>query len=112
VGGERFRYDHRRSGGTVVVTVAGELDMAVTFRLEPELERLTDPDEVRALVLDMAAIEFMDSSGLGLLLSVHQRLQASGIRFVVADPSPVVRRMLQLTGVDGTLEISSGASNG
>jgi anti-anti-sigma factor len=87
-----------RTGETVVVTLVGELAAGTTFRLEPELERLTRGTGARTLVVDMSGVTFMDSASLGLLLATQQRLQADGVRFVVANPSAAVRRILELTG--------------
>jgi len=96
-----------RTGETIVLTLVGELEMATTFWLEPELERLTRDEDVRALVVDMSGVAFMDSSALGLLLATQQRLQADGIRFLVANPSPGVRRMLELTGAGDALSLTA-----
>jgi anti-sigma B factor antagonist len=99
-------------GQTAVVTLAGELDMAATFRLEPELERLTRDGDVSALVIDMQDVEFMDSSALGLLLATQQRLRAEGLRFLLANPSRSVRRMLDLTGVADALTVTTWPPDG
>jgi anti-sigma B factor antagonist len=105
--GERFTFGADRVGETTVVTLVGEIDMAATFRLEPELERLSREGEVSALVIDMQGIEFMDSSALGLLLATQQRLRAEGIRFLVANPSAGARRILELTGVADSLTVTA-----
>jgi anti-sigma B factor antagonist len=96
-----------RTDDAVVVTLAGELEMSATFWLEPELERLTEGDDVAALLLDMAGVHFMDSAALGLLLATQARLQSAGIRFAVVDPSPAVRRILRATGTAGVLGVDS-----
>jgi anti-sigma B factor antagonist len=103
---ERFTFKADRTGETTVVTLAGELDMAATFRIEPELERLTRGTGIRTLVLRMHGVEFMDSTALGLLLATQQRLRSEGIRFVLADPSDSVRRMLELTGAGEALVVT------
>jgi anti-sigma B factor antagonist len=87
----------------VVVTLAGELDMSATFWLEPELERATEGEDVSSLVMDMERVHFMDSAALGLLLATQARLQGAGIRLVVANPSPAVRRILEVTGTADVL---------
>jgi anti-anti-sigma factor len=102
-----FSFETTRRGETVVVSLAGELDFAATFRIEPELERLTREPGVEALVLDMAAVEFMDSSVLGLLLATQRRLEAEGIRFLLANPSDSVRRILSLTGAGEALPVGT-----
>ena len=101
-----FSYDVEDKGGTVVVALAGELDMSATFRLEPELERLVDEEATHTLVLDMERVTFMDSSALGLVLTTEQRLQAEDVRFVVAEPSGAVRRIFEATGAADTIVIT------
>ena len=101
-----FTFSADRTDDTIVVKLAGQFDMAATFTLEPELERLTRETAATALVLDMDGVEFMDSSALGLLLATQQRLQTEDVRFEVANPSTPVRRLLELTGTGGTLPIA------
>lgn len=81
--------------------------MPTTFRLEPELERLSRAGDVSALVIDLEGVGFMDSSGLGLLLATQQRLRAEGIRLLVANPSRSVRRVLEFTGVTDELTVTT-----
>lgn len=102
-----FTFATDRTDDTVVVTLAGQFDMAATFALEPELERLTRDTAATALVVDMDGVEFMDSSALGLLLATRQRLQSESVRFVLANPSTPVRRLLELTGAGDVLSIAS-----
>jgi anti-sigma B factor antagonist len=109
---ERHRFTAHRAGQTAIVALGGELDMAATFRLEPELERLTRDGDVSAVVIDMQDVEFMDSSALGLLLATQQRLRAEGIQFRVANPSGSVRRMLELTGVADALTVTRWPPDG
>ena len=57
----------RRDGASIEVKPTGELDMAATFMLEPEVERLLAEDGVRRLVLNLAEVRFIDSAGIGAL---------------------------------------------
>jgi stage II sporulation protein AA (anti-sigma F factor antagonist) len=98
-----FTFEADRAADTVVVGLAGELDMQAALQLEPALERLTRDSSTRALVVDMNGVEFMDSSGLGLLLALRERLQADDIRLLVANPSVPVRRLLALSGAGDVL---------
>jgi anti-anti-sigma factor len=90
-------------GDRLEVRLSGELDMTATFKLEGELDRLLAEHRVRELVLDMAAVRFVDSSGLGCLLSTYERARDAGIEMRIADPSDPVRRLLELTGTGPVL---------
>jgi anti-anti-sigma factor len=104
-----FTFAADQTDDTVVVKLAGPFDMAATFTLEPELERLTRDTPATALVVDMAGVEFMDSSALGLLLATRQRLQTEDVGFIVANPSMPVRRLLEATGAGDALSITPQA---
>ena len=87
----------------VEVTLAGELDMTAAFKLEPEVERLLAGRDVRRFVVDLAAVTFVDSAGLGTLLAMRHRSQDLGIEFALVNASAPVRRMLELSGTSSML---------
>jgi anti-anti-sigma factor len=98
-----FELRSRRGDASLEVALAGDLDMAVAFRLEPELDRLLVEPDVRALVLDLADVGFVDSAGLGALLSIRERANQLGIEMEIARASAPVRRLLGLTGSDDVI---------
>jgi anti-anti-sigma factor len=102
------RIEAQRRGDTAVATISGELDMNATFGLEPELERIAGEPGVRTLVVDLGAVDFIDSAGLGLLLATHDRLRSDEIGFRLANPSASVRRLLQITGAGRELPVGDG----
>jgi anti-sigma B factor antagonist len=88
-----------RSGGeTLDVALVGELDMTACYGLESEIERLLDAHGVRRLVLDLADLEFLDSAGLGAVLTIRDRAQDLGVELRLVNPSHPVRRILEATG--------------
>jgi anti-sigma B factor antagonist len=92
-----FELRSRRRDASLEVALAGDLDMATVFKLEPELDLLLVAPGVQALVLDLADVGFVDSAGLGVLLSIRERANQLGIEMEVARPSAPVRRLLGLT---------------
>jgi anti-anti-sigma factor len=57
------------------------------------------------LVLDVGLLTFIDSTGLSLLVALHQRVRSSGHALTVADPTPKARRLFQITGLDQVLTL-------
>jgi anti-anti-sigma factor len=51
-------------------------------------------------VLDLSQLTFIDSSGLGALHAAKQRAIKNGVTLVVSRPSPMVHRVLEITGLD------------
>ena len=92
--------DHQSRGDphAVRLVLAGELDMTAAFRIEPEADLLLARPGADRLVVDLAAVTFVDSAGLGALLAIRDRSQELGIEFGVVNPSAPVRRMLELSG--------------
>jgi anti-sigma B factor antagonist len=78
-----------------VVTVAGEIDIADAQDFTDEL--LGALDGGQDLAVDASGVSFIDSSGLGALLSALRRSGEVGRRFVVV-PSSAVSRVMDLTG--------------
>jgi anti-sigma B factor antagonist len=93
----------RHDGESLEVALVGELDMAATFKLEAEVERLLARDGLRRLVLDLADLSFVDSAGLGALLAIRDRAQGLGIEMILMNPSDPVRRILDLSGMGAVL---------
>jgi anti-sigma B factor antagonist len=80
------------------LVVSGELDMRAAFKLESGLDRLLRERAVRRLELDLSGVRFVDSAGLGSLLSTRELAKDLGIEMEIVNPSDPVRRILDLTG--------------
>jgi len=94
----RFGLVSRMNEGSLELELVGDLDMVATFKVEPELDRLLAAQEVRRLVLDVAGVGFIDSAGLGALLSIRERTRQLGIDMTLINVSDPVRRILDLSG--------------
>ena len=83
------------------MTVCGEIDIASSDELEAALERV--PTEER-VVLDLCAVDFMDSSGLAVVLRQAMRRRDAGGTLHIRQPSPSVRRLLVFCCLEHLLE--------
>jgi anti-anti-sigma factor len=88
---------------TLDVALAGELDMAAAFRLESEFERLLATPGIDGVVLDLADVSFLDSAGLGALLSIGEQAKRLGLDVRTARVSATVRRILDATATGRAL---------
>ena len=86
------------AGAAAVVAVSGELDLASGPELEAELDQLSGPD-IQLVVIDLRNLDFMDSTGLSILVRAHQRLAGEGAEMGLVKGSQQVQRLLDLTGV-------------
>jgi anti-sigma B factor antagonist len=91
-------------GDAVHVTLLGELDISNATRLEDDLRRV-EAGSPLLLVLDLSRLEFMDSTGLRLLIGADARARESGRRLVLIRGNEMVQRVLRVTRLDERLEI-------
>ena len=84
-------------------TVSGEIDAHTAPALAEAIAGRTDD----VVVLDLAAVEFVDSSGLRVLIEAHQAATDSGRTFQLANPSGPVNRLLEISGVSDYLHVIS-----
>jgi anti-sigma B factor antagonist len=95
-----------RSDGTVVIRLHGEFDMACADRFEDELDGALD-GETEALVMDLCGLQFMDSTGLAMLVMLNRTTTEHGIEYTVLCDGGAVRHVLLETGLDGVLPVMS-----
>ena len=82
----------------VVIGVSGELDLASSPALQNKLERGA-ASAAELVIVDLRKLEFMDSTGLSVIVRAHQRATENGQRFGVVRGPQQVQRLLSLTGV-------------
>jgi anti-anti-sigma factor len=100
-----FRVEVQNYDQATVLAVGGELDLASTPALEEELGRVVESSGTKLVILDLRELEFMDSTGLSVLVKAHQRAEESGKRFALVKGSQQVQRLLSLTGVAQRLTV-------
>ncbi|MFE5402959.1 STAS domain-containing protein [Streptomyces sp. NPDC056580] len=96
------------SSDAAVITVSGELDTDTGLALQHQLAGQVVHGR-RHLVLDLADVPFMDSSGLRVIVRTVNEMRNIDGSVSLAAPSPVVRRVLDLTGVGMTCRIFDSA---
>jgi anti-anti-sigma factor len=90
-----------READRIVVRLRGEIDLVSVPALRDELLAMTGKASV---VVDLAAVTFLDATGVGVLVGAHKRLANQGGRLVLVNPPPAIARVLQLAGVAHLLE--------
>jgi len=91
-------------GDSATVFLRGELDLSGVDRAREAVEQ-AEASDATLLVLDLSQLDFIDSTGLEVLLRAARRAHNNGRRLIVARPSRYVRRLLELTAIDQSLDI-------
>ena len=92
-------------GPTTVLALAGDLDPATAPLLEAALAEATAPGGVERVVLDLAGLAFLDSSGLRIFVTSREALAAQGATLALRSPSANTRRLLDVTGLGEIIDV-------
>ncbi|WUT39816.1 STAS domain-containing protein [Streptomyces sp. NBC_00690] len=96
----------RRDRGALILILSGEFDLDTIAPVTAAFDQaMTGPE---AVVVDLAEVSFADSTMVNLLLQAHRAL---GTRFRLAAPSPPVRRLIDLLGLDGVLHLHASVDD-
>jgi anti-sigma B factor antagonist len=87
-------------GTTTLLVLRGELDIATSPQLRDELVRVIG--EGRRIVVDLEGLSFIDSVGLGILVSGLKRARSDGGDLELVCSNRVILQPLELTGLDQT----------
>ncbi len=89
------------SSGTPVLKLSGELDLSNVGSLRTAIDA-TYGLGLERIVFDLSDLSFMDSSGLAMFVGVSEKVATVELR----NPSPVVRRIIELTGLSGVFLVT------
>ncbi len=93
-----------RSGVAATLRIAGDVTSASEGELMAGYTRATE-DGARAIILDFSGLEYMNSGGIGLLVTLLVRAQRGGVRLLASGLSEHYREILSLTRLDEAIEI-------
>ena len=98
-------YTVDRTGTHPVAVLMGEIDLASIDALEDAITAIEQDAVGAEVVLDMTGVTFLDSSGLRVLVTAHDRLDTAGSRLVLRRPPSAVLRVLEITGLLSTITV-------
>ena len=96
----------RNLGNVTVLCLQGRI---VNGETETLRNAVHSQSHVNAIILDLAGVNAVDASGLGLMLELRQQTEARGIRFKLMNATESVSRVLGVTRLDSVFEITSQA---
>ncbi len=100
-----FRVELRTQDRASVLTISGELDLSSSSELEDNLARAFESAS-GIVIVDLRELEFIDSTGLSVLVKANQQAQDAGCDFGIVNGVAQVRRLLDLTGVSERLRVA------
>ena len=89
-----------RDGNSVIVQLAGELDHYCAQSVRRELDGLISDRSISWLVLDFSRLQFMDSSGIGVILGRYRQMRDRGGQVGVMNMNKHIGRIFHMSGMD------------
>ena len=98
-------FDSELVGKTLRIKLRGEIDHHSAVAVRSSIDDMIKRKKPQELVIDMSAVDFMDSSGLGLIMGRYAVIKELGGTFYVADPSPRIEKIMRLAGMERIVPI-------
>lgn len=93
------------SDGVFTAFIKGEIDHHNAKSARRKIDREIETLRPREVILDLSGVNFMDSSGLGLILGRYNKATELGIAFSVSHPTPATMKILTLAGGERMINI-------
>lgn len=91
--------------GILRFTLTGEIDHHSAGVVRQKMDEDIFFHRPRVAVIILGDLDFMDSSGLGLILGRYTKMKDLGGKLILEDPTPAIEKILRLAGVDKLMEI-------
>jgi stage II sporulation protein AA (anti-sigma F factor antagonist) len=98
--------DMREEEGRLVIVISGEIDHHSAAAVRNQIDRRLGELSSRSAVMDLSKIEFMDSSGLGLILGRYTKARELGTEVIIKNPSKRTEKIFRMAGTAGFIKIT------
>ena len=88
----------KKENSTLIVSVKDELDHHIAAKLRTKIDSELGGD-IKNIVFDFSELNFMDSSGVGMIMGRYKAVQKAGGSLIVAAAKPQVERILKISGL-------------
>ncbi len=100
---DEFRFDLRKEGSDAELRIFGEFDMTGVLRVESELSQVLEAQGIDHFLLDLAGVDFVDSTGLGVIIDLDQRARRGEFELSIIPGPRHVQRVFEVTKLDDVL---------
>ena len=99
-------FDSEFTGTILKIKLRGEIDHHSAVAVRSAIDDMIRSRRPHDLVIDMSAVDFMDSSGLGLIMGRYNTMKEIGGGVTVADPNPATEKIMSLAGLERIIKIT------
>ncbi len=90
-----FSVRHR----TLIVTVTGDIDQHNAASIREEIDVRISLENVARIIFDFSRLDFMDSSGIGIIIGRYKMMSAIGGKVIIVTSKPTIKKLLELSGI-------------
>ncbi|MBQ8409798.1 MAG: anti-sigma factor antagonist [Clostridia bacterium] len=98
-------FDSEFTGTVLKIKLRGEIDHHSAVAVRTAIDDMIRSKRPAQLIIDMSAVDFMDSSGLGLIMGRYAVMKDIGGTVKVSDPSPNTEKIMNLAGMERIIQI-------
>ena len=94
-----MKIDSKLYNNILYVSLNGELDEYNASSAKETLDNLFDKDGFSQIVIDLSELEFMDSTGIGMLIGRYKKMKGENKNIYICNPSKHIDRIFKMTGL-------------
>lgn len=98
-------FDSEYTGIDLRIKLRGEIDHHSAAAIRGAIDDMIRAKRPGQLIIDMSAVDFMDSSGLGLIMGRYAVMKELGGSITVSDPNPATEKIMNLAGMERIIRI-------
>ena len=95
----KVQIKHRIYENTLYVVLSGELDEHSAYTARINLDEIFDMPKFKQIIIDLSELDFMDSTGIGVLIGRYKRMKDKQIPIFICNPSTHAERIFKMTGL-------------
>ena len=92
-----------RAGSTLIVRMVGELDHHAVDKLRTKIDAKLAHDRIHNVLFDFSGVNFMDSSGLGMILGRYKIVSEKGGKVLACSLNPRILRIFEMSGLQSKI---------
>ena len=96
---------HELDEGVLVIALSGEVDLGTVLPVRDAARAATESGDYRCIIFDLTELEFLDSTGLRVLVETHNKMAAAGGAMRIVNSSAGLAKVFEITGLDHVFEI-------
>ena len=106
-----MRVKFSNKGANLIVGLAGELDHHCADYVKRKVDAEIFKSTTKNIIFDFSKVNFMDSSGIGVIMGRFKNVQKLNGKLAVVNPTPQIRRIFELTGFQRIIPIYDSIEN-